>query len=429
MLKTNYYFMKTKTLTFLLLLAFAGSLFAQQPVPNKPRVLVSSDIGGTDPDDNQSMAHLLMFNDLFDLEGLVSSPSYGEGSKQEIMRMIGLYAKDYPKLKRHAPGLRTPDELLALCKQGRHGLAPYKGWDKPTEGSRWIVKCAMKPDPRPLWVLVWGGLEDVAQALHDAPQIKDKIRVYFIGGPNKKWCVNAYAYTVSHFPDLWIIEDNASYRGFISDNNAETFWNDYMKDAGTLGNDFVNYYKGNIKMGDTPSLLYMMDGDPSHPERESWGGSFEKMSHSSRLITRRNLTLQDTVPVYSVIEFHFTGPKNIVKPGSPCFTMTIEKQKWNGIYQGDGIYSIRYAPKESKTMHYEISSNIKALNGQHGDFVASRLWPGKRMKDDYPVGPNWYTDRADEQYFEGNLQGAKTVRKWRADVLRAWAERLSWLKE
>ena len=28
---------------------------------------------------------------------------------------------------------------------------------------------------RPLWVLVWGGLEDLAQALHDAPEIENKI--------------------------------------------------------------------------------------------------------------------------------------------------------------------------------------------------------------------------------------------------------------
>jgi hypothetical protein len=31
--------------------------------------------------------------------------------------------------------------------------------------------------------LVWGGLDDVAQALHDAPEIQDKLRIYWIGGP------------------------------------------------------------------------------------------------------------------------------------------------------------------------------------------------------------------------------------------------------
>ena len=45
------------------------------------RVLVSTDIGGTDPDDFQSMVHLLVYADAFDIEGLVSSP-YGPGRKE-----------------------------------------------------------------------------------------------------------------------------------------------------------------------------------------------------------------------------------------------------------------------------------------------------------------------------------------------------------
>lgn len=59
--------------------------------PDKPRILISTDIGGTDPDDNQSLTHLLMYSDRFNIEGLVSSPSYGNGSTSEIFRMIDLY--------------------------------------------------------------------------------------------------------------------------------------------------------------------------------------------------------------------------------------------------------------------------------------------------------------------------------------------------
>ena len=98
---------------------------AQKPVAVKPRVLISTDIGITDPDDNQSMAHLLMYNNLFKLEGLVSSPSYGNGSKAEILRMIGLYEKDLPKLQQHIKDCASPDELRAITKQGVHGAAPF----------------------------------------------------------------------------------------------------------------------------------------------------------------------------------------------------------------------------------------------------------------------------------------------------------------
>lgn len=79
------------------------------------------------------------------------------------------------------------------------------------------MRQARRQSDRPLWILVWGTLEDVAQALHDAPDIKDKIRIYYIGGPNKKWGVNSYAYIAENFLDVWMIENNATYRGLIAD--------------------------------------------------------------------------------------------------------------------------------------------------------------------------------------------------------------------
>lgn len=94
----------------------------------------------------------------------------------------------------------APDSLRALCRQGAEKRAPYCGFSEPTEGSKAIVEAARSQDLRPLYVLVWGGLEDVAQALHDAPDISDRIRVYWIGGPNKKWSANAYAYIAENFP-------------------------------------------------------------------------------------------------------------------------------------------------------------------------------------------------------------------------------------
>ena len=66
-------------------------VFSREKVPQRPRILISTDIGGTDPDDNPSMIHYLMYSNLFEIEGLVSSPSFGEGSKEEIIRMIDLY--------------------------------------------------------------------------------------------------------------------------------------------------------------------------------------------------------------------------------------------------------------------------------------------------------------------------------------------------
>jgi Cellulose-binding Sde182, nucleoside hydrolase-like domain len=425
-------------LIVILLFLFSVQMAAQKPVPVKPRILVSTDIGGSDPDDNQSMTHLLMYSDRFFIEGLISSPSYGKGSKEEILRMIDLYEKDLPKLKQHQNGFADPGYLRSVTKQGRHGNAPFIGYATATEGSDWIIQCAKKKTAQPLWILIWGGLEDLAQALHDSPGIQNSIRVYWIGGPNKKWSANSYAYIAQNFPKLWFIEVNSSYYGFFSNSNVldsvknSGYYDEHIRGGGNLGRDFKSYYNGEVKMGDTPSLLYMMDGDPKNPMRESWGGSFEKFDHSPRVLFNRITNVTDTVAFCTVVEFHLKGPEINIPRDSICFWMeTAYKntvQKWAGYYLGHGQYGLKYAPKQAETLHYTFTSDIPGFPFQQGTLIVDNRWPGKRNSTDYKLGSNWYTDKADPQLYDGKIQGGKTVSKWRSAVLMDWAKRWEWLR-
>ncbi len=188
--------------------AIGAAETAAGDVQERCRVVVSTDIGGTDPDDFQSLVHLLVYADALDLEGLISSP-YGPGRIQHILQVIDCYEQDYPNLRTYSPCYPTPDRLRSITKQGETERAPWEGIRQPTEGSQWLIDCARRDDPRPLHVLVWGGIEDLAQGLHDAPDILPKLRVYWIGGPNKKWSPDAYQYVVENHPDLWIIESNS----------------------------------------------------------------------------------------------------------------------------------------------------------------------------------------------------------------------------
>ena len=78
------YMMINRRSVFPLLLSVPAFYGLEAQPAGGPRVLISTDMGGgTDPDDNQSMVHLMICSDLFELEGLVSSPSFGEGSKDE----------------------------------------------------------------------------------------------------------------------------------------------------------------------------------------------------------------------------------------------------------------------------------------------------------------------------------------------------------
>ena len=148
------------------------------------RVLVSTDIGGSDPDDFQSMVHFLVYADLFDVEGLVSSP-WSAGRAEHILEVIDHYESDCPNLRTWSERYPDPATLRSITKQGETEFSVGAGFGRSTEGSHWIIECARRDDPRPLYVLVWGTIEDVAQALHDDPSIKEKLRVYFIAGPTR----------------------------------------------------------------------------------------------------------------------------------------------------------------------------------------------------------------------------------------------------
>lgn len=402
--------------------------------PLKHRIIISSDIGGTDPDDFQSAIHLLMYADLFEIEGLISSP-YGNGRKKDFLDMIDLYENDLGQLKAQSSGFPHPDSLRTVCKQGVIPGAPYKGFDTATEGSDWIIKCAKKPSDQPLWVLVWGGLEDLAQALHDAPEIKKNIKVYWIGGPNKKWSVNAYAYIAAYHPNLWMIEANATYRGWFMDSESpddikgKTFFDNYIQNRGTMGKAFKKYYAGEIKMGDTPSLAYVMNGNPDDPTGESWGGSFTPIKRSSRAVFNGNSTASDTVAAYAVLEWKFKGPELDIPHDSTCFTLKVNNQIWPGYYLGKGNYSVRYSSKKPERGTYLTTSEIPELDAQTGQYISVTPWPGKVEPDDYILGSNWYSDRPDPQLFLEEQQGAKTVSKHRESFLLDWAKRWEWLNK
>ena len=61
---------------------------------DRPRVIVSTDVGGSDPDDFQSMVHLLVYADVLDIGGLISSPPK-EGLAKHLLEVIDAYEKDY----------------------------------------------------------------------------------------------------------------------------------------------------------------------------------------------------------------------------------------------------------------------------------------------------------------------------------------------
>ena len=211
-------------------LSFVLSLADLERVPQvrpdeepRPRVIVSTDIGGTDP------GRLSVDGPLASLRRHV---------RRRRDRLVAVRPRTaractaghrsvrdgLPEAEDAFRPLSVAGRVAGAHQAGRDRSAPPGGSVVPTEGSDWIVRSARRDDPRPLWVLVWGGIDDLAQALHDAPDILPKLRVYFIGGPNKMWSVEAYNYIEQQFPALWMIEANATYRGWFTGGNQTGEW-------------------------------------------------------------------------------------------------------------------------------------------------------------------------------------------------------------
>jgi hypothetical protein len=421
------------TLVALAALGAAAAAPAQRAAPPdaRPRVIVSTDIGGTDFDDYQSLVHLLVYADRVDLEGLVASP-YGPAPdrKRHLLEVIDRYAADFPTLRTHSARYPTPARLRGLAKQGGTAPAPLPGWGAPTEGSDWIVRSARRDDPRPLWLLVWGGIDDLAQALHDDPGIAPRLRVYWIGGPNKKWSAPAYDYIAREHPGLWIIEANSTYRGWFvggeqtGDLGNAAFVAAHVRGRGALG-DYFAAVAPQVKMGDTPSLAYVLGATPEDPAAGSWGGRFVRAWDRPRYTFDdarvRAPTAADTVERFGIVELVYR-PAGAARAGTRA-ALVVDGQEFPGARGADGAWRFLFSPKDAKAWSYAIASDDPAVDGRRGGFTAV-LPPPARAAAPSARYPHWWTDDPDPRWREGAEPGARTVSRWRAAFLRDFAARM-----
>jgi hypothetical protein len=396
------------------------------------RVIVSTDIGGTDFDDFQSLVHVLLYADVLDLEGLISSP-YGPGREEHILEVLAHYEKDFPNLRTYSDRYPTPAALRAITKQGETEIAPYAGVLRATAGSNWIIDCARRDDPRPLHVLVWGGLEDVAQALHDAPDILPKLRVHFIGGPNKKWSPDAYHYLATQHSSLWMIESNSSYRGWFVGGNqegdfaAEAFAEKRAAGRGALGEFFAHgiifhgQKRTSLKMGDTPTFSWLLRGNPELPFQPGWGGRYVRAWTRPYAKFDRITTAADRMEHFGILELVL--PLGANAPAAPAAVMVIENQRLIGHVDGASSIRFRFCPKDAKLYRYTIAGNIPSLDGQRGEITVYPPAPAAALTPD-PRWPNWWTDDPSPEAAEGIHQGARTISVWREAFLTDFSARL-----
>ncbi len=141
----------TATMTFAQQNHFELAPLAQS---DKQRVIVTTDLGGTDPDDIQSMIHFLLCADRMDVEGLVSAQVWMDDPDKTkyIRRVVEQYAEVFPNLKRHAAGYPEADYLLSVTMPGQeHSNMTGVGEGKDSRGSGHIIAMVDKKGDKPCY--------------------------------------------------------------------------------------------------------------------------------------------------------------------------------------------------------------------------------------------------------------------------------------
>lgn len=294
--------------------AITGQAFAQA----KPRVLISTDLGAADHDDAQAMIHALLYANDLNYRGFVITRSKDEGVANGVARsgvsmlqgMIAAYGRDLAKLRSHDSSYPSQASLNALIVRGAFDSA-FPG--TLSAGARKIItEARASSSSNPLYILTWGPIHDAAAALRAAPDIVPRVRLISVAGIGQdtahpaafNWLTNAVR-SNSAYRNLWWINAEETIRGMYMVPGQSTrasqashipWLRTNVNGHGNLGNLYWNSYTYNtsfgrpadvspdgLKMGDTPSLLYLIDNvNNNDPTASSWGGQYRKTSTGLR---------------------------------------------------------------------------------------------------------------------------------------------------
>jgi hypothetical protein len=285
----------------------------------KPRLVVCTDIAPAhiEPDDMESMIHLLSYADCFEIEALITSVGwncdpYPAEWHQYLTRAIEAYRKDVNNLKarsgqkdflpmkseesKQAMGYwPSADYLLKRAVMGSiNGGIKAIGKKNNSPGSDLLIRLADEEDSRPIYVAAWGGANTLAQAIWKVKQSRsdeeikkfiNKFRIYTITDQDMDYNNRMNRTYSSH---MWLRKDFSADLQFIWDEGTwqeqcelgKRAWQlhkNNIQGHGSLGSEYPTYKWG--VEGDTPSFLYLMPNglnDPEDPTQTGWAGYHER---------------------------------------------------------------------------------------------------------------------------------------------------------
>ena len=314
-----------------LLTMLAAGQSKEKEAPLKPRLVVCTDIAPADvePDDMESMVHLMAYADMFEIEALITSVGwncdpYPIAWSQYLYRVMGAYSEDVKNLMKRS----GQKEFLSMKQENarqRIGYWPSAeyvtsrvmmgstnggirsiGENNDSPGSELLIRLADEDDPRPIYVAAWGGANTLAQAIWRVKQTRTpeevksfvrKFRLYTITDQDMDYAHRMDRARSSH---MWLRQEFQDDLQFIWDEGTwqeqcelgKQNWSQHqqhIQTKGALGKEYPNYKWG--VEGDTPSFLYVIPNglnDPEDPTQAGWAGYHERGISPDSLSTAWN---------------------------------------------------------------------------------------------------------------------------------------------
>lgn len=282
--------MKSKIIVLLLFCLAINKAQSQE----KQNVFIFTDINidSGDPDDRQSLVHLLWYADELDIKGIV--PERWDAEGYEACKLaVDRYSKDYVIYKLYEAGYPRKEVIEKVIAGNK------------IEAEK-LFCAAANDNSKPLYVLVWGNMLLFNNIIMKYPELSDGIRVITIGTnlmlednikylpenwkkfekPCEQNNWNGFGrneiFSDNRFKKMWWLEINWTYNGMFTGDEPKEMFHKLSK-YGNLGSHLTEVVKNEewaqyFRVGDTPSVLYVIDKSHDHndPTKSSWAGTFVK---------------------------------------------------------------------------------------------------------------------------------------------------------
>ena len=129
----------------------------------------------------------------------------------------------------------------------------------------------------------------------------------------------------------------------------------HIAGKGALGDFFVSK-KDDIKMGDTPSVGWLLKGAPKDPSQPGWGGRFVRAWERPYARFDRLTTKDDRIEHFGILELVLLLGAGA--PNKPEAQVVVENQSLLCHAPGDGTMRFRFCPKAAKRYGFKV---IKAF--------------------------------------------------------------------